>query len=649
MAVTTTKTNKPINPRGNDQSPKGYNRAALYSGKALDFDGVNDSINCGDFDGASFGNGTTDTPCSIVSYFYLDNADRARVLGKHTEWVFGTNNLNEFNFSILDGTGTSNQIRRAGISALPFVGKWVHMVATYDGSSSSSGINVYINGVLSNGLAEDVGSYVATQNTSANVYVGLWSVDSRYLNGKVSGTKIFNTALTAAQVSDLYNNPEKIVPTGVDNTALKLWLPMMEGAGTTAYDGSGGGNHGTISGATWTHGIGTPVAQTAVIDWNKGTNKSQYSEQFENAYWGLVDTETPTANDTTAPDGQTTADKIVPSANNNIHYIWNTTISLTGQNTISVFAKYNGYNIGIRPQGIGSGQAFANFDLQNGTILGSGGTSYDDSSITSFGDGWYRISMTMDNASTYGINFYAVNGTTATELPTFTADGTSGYYLWGAQVNAGATLTPYVRTGATAQTSDVLLPQGLTTGRDITGVNLFENVRKQGALNLDGNSWAEVHDNASLDFSSGMTMECWVQIDYLDSFQHILGKWNFPSQREFMIYYNVSTQAVNFNFGHNAAAEYASFPITANGQWFHLVGTTDGTTITPYVNGVAGTTAAVVTALEANTLPVTIGTDYNKSVNQFVDKQIAQPRIYNRALTAEEVQRNYDAGKNIYS
>ena len=44
MAVTTTKTNKPLNPRGNDQSPKGYNRAELYTGKALDFDGVNDYV-----------------------------------------------------------------------------------------------------------------------------------------------------------------------------------------------------------------------------------------------------------------------------------------------------------------------------------------------------------------------------------------------------------------------------------------------------------------------------------------------------------------------------------------------------------------------------------------------------------------------------
>ena len=50
MAVTTTKTNKPINPRGNDQSPKGYNRAELYTGKALDFDGVNDYVDGGTLD-----------------------------------------------------------------------------------------------------------------------------------------------------------------------------------------------------------------------------------------------------------------------------------------------------------------------------------------------------------------------------------------------------------------------------------------------------------------------------------------------------------------------------------------------------------------------------------------------------------------------
>ena len=46
MGVTTTQTNKPFNPRGNDQSPLAFNRAKLFSGKALDFDGVNDYVEC---------------------------------------------------------------------------------------------------------------------------------------------------------------------------------------------------------------------------------------------------------------------------------------------------------------------------------------------------------------------------------------------------------------------------------------------------------------------------------------------------------------------------------------------------------------------------------------------------------------------------
>jgi hypothetical protein len=35
MATTTTTTNKPLNPRAQDLSPKGYNRANIFSGKAL--------------------------------------------------------------------------------------------------------------------------------------------------------------------------------------------------------------------------------------------------------------------------------------------------------------------------------------------------------------------------------------------------------------------------------------------------------------------------------------------------------------------------------------------------------------------------------------------------------------------------------------
>ena len=637
MAVTTTKTNKPINPRGNDQSPKGYNRAALYSGKALDFDGVNDKITIPN--NASLNFGTGDFSIAFVMKSSVAGFDR--LLDKRdgtSGYTINVGPSKEIVLELNDGTGSS----QFSTSTIYADGELKHVVIAFNRSGNA---DFYINGAFDESV--DISSKSGDLDSTSDLFIGADapSGTSIFYDGELSGLKMYSTALTAAQVSDLYNNPEKIVPTGVSNDALKLWLPMMEGAGTTAYDGSGNGNHGTISGATYVHGVGSPVAQTAVIDWNKGTNKLQYSEELNNAYYSKANILSIDANATTAPDGLTTAENIKPDTTSNQHYLYNVGLGLTGQHTISIFAKYNGYNIGLRPQGIGSGQAFANFDLQNGTILGSGGTSYDDSSITSFGDGWYRCSLTLTYATAYGFGIYVVNGTTATELPVFSGDGTSGVYAWGAQVNAGATLTPYVRTENSEQYSPVLLPQGLTSGRDITGVNLFENVRKQGALNLDGNSWAEVHDNASLDVTTGLTLEAWVYFDEDVSLngKGILAKWvGTGSSRCYMIYLDsLNRLRLYINGG-------SSTGIVMTGKnWYHFVGTFDQSNRKVYINGSLEATDADTSTMNASDLPLEIGTYNGLSTNAY-NNDIAQPRIYNRALTAEEIQRNFDAGKNTY-
>ena len=636
MGVTTDKKNKPFSPRGNDQSPKGYNRASLFSGKALDFDGVNDSVEVADNDNLDFA-----TNFSVVHLVKLSALQTSRVFycnyaggrGAATGISDSTNNVVKF------FTRGSNSADTLLSSFALNTNEWYHILTTYDGATKK----IYINGELD----ASVGYTDSITYTNATPRVGALSGGSlQFFNGEISNVKVFNTALTAAQVADLYNNPEKVVPTGLESN-LKLWLPMMEGAGTTAYDGSGNGNHGTISGATYVNGIGAPVAQSAVMDWNKGVNKVSYSEELDNGYY-LKTLVTLSANDTTAPDGQTTAENIIPGTSNSQHYIYNTSIALTGQHTISIFAKYNGYNIGLRPQGIGSGQAFANFDLQNGTILGSGGTYYDDSSITSFGDGWYRCSLTLTNVAAYGFGVYIVNGTTATELPVFTGDGTSGVYAWGAQVNAGATLNPYVRTGATAQTSEVLLPQGLTTGRDITGVNLFENVRKQGALNLDGNSWAEVHDNASLDITDAITLECWFYDTDEGAFEGVIGKWKDSTQRTYAIIKNNGSNNFLIRVSTDGSAQAGPTITNTDYGWIHLVMTYDGASIKGYKNGVYQSQSALTGSIATNDIPVEIGR-YGQSTGSQYTNQIAQPRIYNRALTAEEVQRNYNAGKNTYT
>ena len=85
-------------------------------------------------------------------------------------------------------------------------------------------------------------------------------------------------------------------------------------------------------------------------------------------------------------------------------------------------------------------------------------------------------------------------------------------------------------------------------------------------------------------------------------------------------------------------------------NWIHIVSTFNDTTNdwNGYINGVLNKNATIAASSNITDAPLIVGAWYTKT--QFnVSGQIAQPRIYNRALTAEEVQRNYNAGKNIYT
>jgi hypothetical protein len=427
-----------------------------------------------------------------------------------------------------------------------------------------------------------------------------------FFDGQIAGFKIFNTALTAAQVADLYLNPEKIVPDGVADSALKLWLPMMEGAGTTAYDGSGNGNHGTISGATWVSGIGAPVAQTALVSWNKGQNKFAQSNDFSESAWNLK-------------NGTFTKGVLDPIGNNEA-WSWTATnadpyfyqqISVSGSHTISIWAKGVGSTIG------------KNFEVRVAATMQS-------FVLTSE---WQRLELDGTPSNT-NLGFEYGNPAVVGDV----------VHIFGAQLQEGSTAGPYVPTLATAQTSPVLLPQGLTANKDITGVNAFESARNPYALNLDGASWGEVHDNASLDFGTGsFTLEAWVKAKYVNQGSGVNAALSLggdgaaysamfvKSNNVFSFYYN--------GFFINSSAQ-------TEGDWVHIVGTYDETNQTLYIDGLQVAQNARGAADITNALVKQIGRDTN--ANRFYQDQIAQPRIYNRALTATEVLRNYNADKSKF-
>jgi hypothetical protein len=183
------------------------------------------------------------------------------------------------------------------------------------------------------------------------------------------------------------------------------------------------------------------------------TNEAFRSQEFDDVVWGLSLT-TVTANAAPAPDGTTTADKLIPTVAAGNHFASQATGSVTAgvSYTFSGYCKADGYGWVYLAMGGGfiSGGAF--FNLTTGAFGSSFGIM--SRTITDCGGGWWRVSMTAVATATGGVNFWTFWPTTGDGVTSFTGNGTSGILAWGAQIETGAVATSYIPTTFSAATSD---------------------------------------------------------------------------------------------------------------------------------------------------------------------------------------------------
>jgi hypothetical protein len=148
-----------------------------------------------------------------------------------------------------------------------------------------------------------------------------------------------------------------------------------------------------------------------------------------------------------------------------------------------------------------------------------------------------------------------------------------------------------------------------------------------------------------LDITDAITLEAWVYWDDASN-KGILGRWHNDSlNRNYLLY---KQSATNVNFYINSVSTTSYTGLNGSKGWTHIVGTYDRTSAILYIDGVGQTPVAHTAAISTGTFPLEIGRNFT-TATQALTNAIAQPRIYNRALTAEEVARNYDAGKNTYT
>jgi len=162
----------------------------------------------------------------------------------------------------------------------------------------------------------------------------------------------------------------------------------------------------------------------------------------------------------TAPDGTLTADLFIPNTVNTTHTITQTN-AFTGVGTFSFYAKAQLYTAVSFANGPNN---YVHFDLTNGNIS-TLGTGWGNATCIATGNSWYRCTVTNStsqswvNVTIYALNSFISNGNTA---PSFAGNGTSGIYIWGAQLELGSVASAYTptTTAAVTTTNNINVPSG---------------------------------------------------------------------------------------------------------------------------------------------------------------------------------------------
>lgn len=281
-------------------------------------------------------------------------------------------------------------------------------------------------------------------------------------------------------------------------TARKGPNPVFTRGSTGTFVGSNGLiQSAAINAARFDHDPVTLACKGLLIEESR-TNLILQSGNFANASWvkagGSISS---VAN--VAPDGSANSELFSEDATTGAHRIFQSFTGTIGiAYTLSVFLKFNGRaEVALENRSI-TGNPFAVFNIQNGTIgLVSAGLT---AAIQAYPNGWYRCSIA-GTATLAGGN-YLINGYSGST--TYTGLNGPAFYIYGAQVEAGAFPTSYIPTVASTvvRSADVCS----ITGSDFTG---FYNA-SEGTVYTESRPAAVNGTTTTFGLSNGTANERWL-------------------------------------------------------------------------------------------------------------------------------------------
>ena len=252
--------------------------------------------------------------------------------------------------------------------------------------------------------------------------------------------------------------------------------------------------------------------------------------------------------------------------------------------------------------------------------------------IQDVGNGWYRISRTRTGTDNY------------LSLIGFTGFVTGHkYYLSGAQLEKKSYPTTFVATNTTRGTT-VATGGGWAdlSGRGNNGTlvnGVGENSANGGSLVFDG-----VDDRVDVinpGISQTFSVLSWINCTNVSSSNNIVSK-NGP------YFMRIVSSKLRFNVLTDTGWLFQVGNATlSNNVWYHLAMVYDGSTWKGYINSNLDFSVSKTGTISSNAA-LYIGYTPAGGEQAGFNGNIAQVSIYNRALTASEIQQNYNATKSRF-
>ena len=598
---------------GNNGTVFGATSTAGKINSALSFDGTNDYVNVGDVTDFKFLHGASNATGfqwtiefwiklnAVANYSPIGNNGGSGTVGASVR-VYGVAMDRVIEIWITNGVaGQPVADVLTDVGAYSGIGEWIHIATTYDQALANKNGKIYVNGVLKK-EGDKTGYTPSTDNAYYTFDIG--RTYTGYTNGLMDDVRIYNYARDAAEIRTDYNFGQA-VRFGSGDYDLSRGLvghwKMDDGVGLSPKDSSDSGNDGVLTNFDFNQSS----------DWTSGKVAGALKFDGVDDYVDIGDT------------------------------------SQAGVKSVSFWLypeTTTEYPVDL------NGSAYISISSGEATTTGfTSPTIYVNGTATSTisADNWQFLTVTTDtgiNASDFDISRIEGVGYLEGKIDdvriynrALSADEIS--YLYNRRIPIGWWKFDEGSNSSTTYDSSGNGNNGTVYGATSTAGKI------NSALSFDGvDDYISI--NGVTNTANQITVEMWIKPVTMtggSAYRIICAKdsWNWA----FRINKNLSQ--LTFTVKNDSAVvsdtDYWGTTMTS-GQWYHIVGVYDGSTVNYYVNGVKASVGVNFTGnLYSNATAFVIGKAGWEATREF-NGLIDDVRIYNYARTAAEIRTDYNEG-----